>query len=267
MDEYMKTIINALKYYIANNVGIDPSTLEQMREMIKYMDSNKDLIDSITTNKVDVSDIVNDLETNDDKKVLSASVAVQLKQMIDTLEKGVEDLKNKEPEEETKAVRDFMVLRKYEETISYSTSHRTFMPLFGSVIVDGKSEETVFEFAENTVNVGDRTGVIANGIKVNKDCVIRVTGNVRYENGSPTGTILHTYLNVLLDGEVFREGATSGWIANEAPLSQHTDVVLRVFKDSFIFLESYKGNMGRNIDVLAGYNGTTLTVELIELIE
>ena len=69
----------------------DDSTLDQMSEIVAYIKSNKTLIDSITTSKINVSDIVNNLTTNVSSKVLSASQGVAIKSLIDALELVVND--------------------------------------------------------------------------------------------------------------------------------------------------------------------------------
>lgn len=63
----------------------DDETLDQMSEVVAYIKSNKSLIDAITTSKVNVSDIINNLTTNLSNKVLSASMGVELKKLIDAI--------------------------------------------------------------------------------------------------------------------------------------------------------------------------------------
>ena len=64
----------------------DDSTLDQMSEVVDYIKSNKSLIDAITTSKVSISDIIDNLTTNLANKPLSASQGVVLKGMIDALQ-------------------------------------------------------------------------------------------------------------------------------------------------------------------------------------
>lgn len=64
----------------------DDVTLDQMSEVVAYIKSNKILIDAITTSKISVSDIVNDLVTNVSDKPLSAAQGVALKKLIDDLQ-------------------------------------------------------------------------------------------------------------------------------------------------------------------------------------
>ena len=63
----------------------DDTTLDQMSEVVAYIKSNKSLIDAITTGKVSVSDIVDNLTTNVANKPLSASQGVKLKSLIDAI--------------------------------------------------------------------------------------------------------------------------------------------------------------------------------------
>ena len=61
----------------------DDTTLDQLSEIVAYIKSNKSLIDAITTEKVSVSDIIDNLTTNNANKPLSAAQGVALKALID----------------------------------------------------------------------------------------------------------------------------------------------------------------------------------------
>ena len=63
----------------------DDTTLDQMSEVVAYIKSNKSMIDAITTSKVSVVDIVNNLTTNVSNKPLSAAQGVVIKTLIDAL--------------------------------------------------------------------------------------------------------------------------------------------------------------------------------------
>lgn len=63
----------------------DDTTLDQMSEVVAYIKSNKSLIDAITTSKVSVSDIIDNLTTNVSNKPLSAAQGVALKALIDAI--------------------------------------------------------------------------------------------------------------------------------------------------------------------------------------
>lgn len=66
-------------------VDSDDTTLDQLSEIVAYIKSNKSLIDAITTSKVSVTDIVNDLVTNVTNKPLSAAQGAKLKNLIDSI--------------------------------------------------------------------------------------------------------------------------------------------------------------------------------------
>lgn len=84
---------------LANRVNAaldsDDTTLDQMSEVVAYIKSNKSLIDAITTSKVSVGDIINDLVTNAADKPLSAAQGVALKRLIDELSTIADDVDKK----------------------------------------------------------------------------------------------------------------------------------------------------------------------------
>lgn len=61
----------------------DDTTLDQLSEIVAYIKSNRDLIDAVTTSKVSVSDIIDNLTTDAADKPLSAAQGVALKTMLD----------------------------------------------------------------------------------------------------------------------------------------------------------------------------------------
>ena len=61
----------------------DDETLDQMSEIVPYIKYNRSLINGIDTNKVDISDIINNLKSNNTNKPLSAKQGRVLKSLID----------------------------------------------------------------------------------------------------------------------------------------------------------------------------------------
>lgn len=78
----LTTRLNAL----ANSTDTD---LDQMAELVTYIKDNRGLIEQITSGKVSVTDIVNNLTTNVSNKPLSAAQGVVLKGLIDALQNAV----------------------------------------------------------------------------------------------------------------------------------------------------------------------------------
>ena len=74
----------------------DDETLNETKEIVAYIKSNKTLIDAITAAKVNVSDIVNNLATNRSDRPLSAAQGVFLKALIDALTTTVDGKTNSE---------------------------------------------------------------------------------------------------------------------------------------------------------------------------
>lgn len=63
----------------------DDDTLDQLSEVVAYIKANRELIESVTTAKVSVSDIIDNLTTNVGNKPLSAAQGVVLKALIDAI--------------------------------------------------------------------------------------------------------------------------------------------------------------------------------------
>lgn len=81
----IRQLIEGLAGRLNTLANSDDTTLDQMAEVVAYIKANRDLISQITTNKVNVGDIVNDLATNVSNKPLSAAQGVALKALIDAI--------------------------------------------------------------------------------------------------------------------------------------------------------------------------------------
>lgn len=76
---------------LANSTDVD---LDQMAELVAYIKDNRELIEQITTNKVSVSDIINNLTTNVSNKPLSAAQGVALKALADAASAAATNAQN-----------------------------------------------------------------------------------------------------------------------------------------------------------------------------
>ena len=82
----IRSLINELATKVNNFLDVDDKTKDQLSELISLIEANKTDIESITSGKVNVSDIVNNLVTNLSDKPLSAAQGVELKILIDGLQ-------------------------------------------------------------------------------------------------------------------------------------------------------------------------------------
>lgn len=80
---YIQELIQALQNKVNAFLDVDVETADQLSELIALIEGNQDLIEAITTGKVSVSDIADNLTTDNAKKVLSAAQGVVLKGLID----------------------------------------------------------------------------------------------------------------------------------------------------------------------------------------
>ena len=75
--------------YIYTLLDSDDTSLDELQEIVTYIKNNKSLIDGITTSKVSVSDIVDNLNSNDTNKPLSAKQGHILKGLINNLQTAI----------------------------------------------------------------------------------------------------------------------------------------------------------------------------------
>jgi hypothetical protein len=81
----IRVLIDELTARLNTLANSDDTTLDQMSEVVAYIKNNKSLIEGVTNNKVNVSDIINNLTTNVSNKPLSAAQGVALKALIDAI--------------------------------------------------------------------------------------------------------------------------------------------------------------------------------------
>lgn len=86
----IRSLISDLNKKVTNFLDVDETTTDQLSEILALIEANADDIDKITSGKINVSDIVNNLTTNVSNKPLSASQGVALKGLIDKLQEEVD---------------------------------------------------------------------------------------------------------------------------------------------------------------------------------
>lgn len=78
----LRLLIGELANRLNAFLDTDDTTLDELSEIVAYIKDNASLIESITTSKVNVSDIVDNLTTNVSNKPLSAAQGVAIKALI-----------------------------------------------------------------------------------------------------------------------------------------------------------------------------------------
>ena len=84
----IRLLIQGLSERLNAIADSDDTTLDQLSELVAYIKDNRELIEGITTSKVSVADIVDNLTTNVSNKPLAAAQGVVLKALIDGLSTG-----------------------------------------------------------------------------------------------------------------------------------------------------------------------------------
>lgn len=258
----------------------DDDTLDQMAEVVAYIKNNKSLIDSITTGKVNVDDIINDLTTNVSDKPLSAAQGVVLKGLIDDLtlvvnginiptkvseldnDKGYltsvpsEYITESELTAKGYATTD-QVSELYDEIVDY-----IFPKTFGAV-GDGVEDDTqAIQNAINSVNVGivyfpSGTYAISSPIEIPNRVSLELSPNATIKAIAPMDYMIKVTRDAyesheqfisggIIDGNALSKiGITNSWIAR----LKIADIII-------------KNNIEYNLYLDGGYEFTIDTVKI-----
>lgn len=81
----IRLFLKELNEKVNHFLDIDDTTKDQASEIVKLIEDNREIIEQITTDKVNVTDIIDDLATNVGNKPLSAAQGVVLKALFDSI--------------------------------------------------------------------------------------------------------------------------------------------------------------------------------------
>ena len=82
----IRELITDITTKLNNFLNVDDTTTDQLSEVLQLIENNKGTLESLTTNKINVSDIIDNLTTSNASKVLSAKQGVAIKELIDGLQ-------------------------------------------------------------------------------------------------------------------------------------------------------------------------------------
>ncbi len=162
----------------------DDTTLDQMSEIVTYIKSNKSLIDNITTTKVNVADIIDNLTSVSTNKPLSAKQGKLLNDLINSLkssvETKVENISGDSVIGVVKTENNYSVTHKditrNNTTSSVSPKHGNSFIAVKSILTDNKGHITNVETETITLPNESIEGVVS-GVKGAKETLYR-NGNV-----------------------------------------------------------------------------------------
>ena len=129
----IRDLVSALTTKVNNFLDVDDATTDQLSEVLELIEANKGTLESLTSSKVNVSDIVNNLTTSSTTKVLSANQGVVIKGLIDALQSEV-DGKADETHSHTIAQ-----VTNLQSTLNAKASQSDLDALEG--VVNGKADE------------------------------------------------------------------------------------------------------------------------------
>ena len=210
----------------------DDTTLDQLSEVVAYIKSNRSLIEAITTSKVSVADIVDNLTTNVSNKPLSAAQGVVIKTLIDALRNDKLDAA-----ELTNAVNTALAQAKASGEFDGTDGKSAY-----AYAVEGGYTGTENEFAEKlaqeqlTGTTNDLTPTqvyqaVSAGIPVKVQRFDDTFGLSSFTafNVSETMNVIASnailnYQNMYLLAVLYGDKSTNGWLYEVTPLAKKTDI-------------------------------------------
>ena len=90
----IRLLISELVTKLTNFLDVDDTTTDQLSEVITLINNNKGTLESLTTSKVNVADIINNLTTNVSNKPLSAAQGVVINGLINSLQTELNEKAN-----------------------------------------------------------------------------------------------------------------------------------------------------------------------------
>jgi hypothetical protein len=86
---YVLQLLAKLREDVEGLLDLDDESFDQFHEIGQVIRDNKDVIEQLTTSKVNVTDIVDNLDSSSNNKPLSAAQGKQLKSLIDNIDVGL----------------------------------------------------------------------------------------------------------------------------------------------------------------------------------
>lgn len=190
--EDIRALISDLTTKLSNFLNVDDETTDQLSEVLTLIENNKGTLESLTTSKVNVSDIVDNLTTNSTSKVLSAAQGVAIKNLIDTLQTELDS--------HTHTVSDITDLTATATELNYMDGVTSNV----QAQLDGKAPKSNPVF-ENSISLGrDTSSTVGNGSVATGSDVV-ASGNYSHAEGYQTTAL----------GEASHAGGYSNIVAGE----------------------------------------------------
>jgi hypothetical protein len=146
-DQALSDAINEFKRNVDALLSSDTETLNDLQEIVDYIKNNKNLIDAITTNKVNVSDVVDHLLSLEVAKPLSANQGRILKELIDNFK---QEYNNKVVEISNRITEDYVNLQKSVMSVSQNLEKE----ILRSAAKDEHFDDALGKANEQIVNTG-----------------------------------------------------------------------------------------------------------------
>mgnify|MGYP003300872826 CR=1 FL=1 len=152
----IRDLISGLTTRLNTLANSDDTTLDQLSEIVAYIKNNRSLIDGVTTSKVNVADIIDNLTTNITNKPLSAAQGVAIKALIDDLQEELDNIPQSDWNQNDSTKLDYIKNRPFYETDPVET-----LIVNGTIPANGHMAVTV---SMQSLELGRNYTVVFDGV-------------------------------------------------------------------------------------------------------
>ena len=163
--------IKAIREQLAAFLDVDEETLNELSELIARIVANQTSIEQLTTGKVSVADIINNLTTNAANKPLSAAQGVALKTLIDGLSSGKLDASKL-----TEAINTALAQAKTSGEFDGKDGTSVTVKSVTESTADGGSNVVVFSDGKTLTVKNGKTGSPGSDANVTKESIVNALG-------------------------------------------------------------------------------------------
>lgn len=223
----IRDLISTLTTKVNKFLDVSDTASDQLSEILTLIENNKESLDSITSNKINVADIVDNLTTSNTSKVLSAKQGVALKSLIDAL--------NEELDGHGHEISDITGLQSALDSKA-STSH-------------------THKYAESSSVGGAATS--ANKLNTNAGST---TQPVYFLNGVPVATT-YTLEKSVPSNAVFTDTNTHYTSKNVVGATNATSNTTSALSNGSVYLNSVENGAVTSSHKISGSGATTVTTD------
>ncbi len=230
----LQSLVNQLNSFL----NVDDETRNELSEVLDLIDANKDLIEEITTKKVNVADIIDNLVTNASNQPLSAAQGVVLKELIDALQTAINNInmptKTSQLQDDVGFAKQTDVDNLSQEIVHYITPEM-YGAVGDGVTDDSVAIQTAIDTAGNTypVYLAKKNYKISSGLVLRTNyTTFHCEGTITYDGTDSAITLTNIIRSKVYVSAIYATNGTAVRLSNRDGYVKFNDVRIDNIRES-----------------------------------